>query len=424
MAKKKSRNNDDFNQIPEPLLSQKTGDLLSFRLAPPEIPPLIEDVCEVKILPIKELGIIKKKGRKAGVQIQYGVDNLYNYRSQSQRYDRAIAMGVLPVRVRTEGGRTCYLFCSSTEPGGFYETCIEEKDLFLSFTVNQLFIICPRPFNLNDLSGLDTNAEFVVWTQLQGRNAFVFPNDQSVGTLNPVISIIGERTPQDPPILLLAEAEGSTSIFDILAIDTTISDRFLSIHGIDNPRISPNYIVPCALRILGGTPNTGSCLSSSTLISAIWNNPRATTGIIGFVVQFNDGGVWNNDFASLSARDSFEAIPGTTYRILTFYKLFDNSIITESCALRLPSVKAITTDAVSSSGIDGILLSKQYTVLSLVKDYEDSIGSASGSDGLIESRQYAVSSLTKDYEDSIGSASGSDGLTESRQYALAGIIAG
>ena len=102
--------------------------------------------------------------------------------------------------------------------------CVDEKDLYLNFTINQLFIICPRPFNLNDLSGLDTNAEWVNWTQLQGRETIIFPNDASVNTLNPVISIIGTRKPSDPPILLLAEAEGSSTVFDILAIDTTITE--------------------------------------------------------------------------------------------------------------------------------------------------------------------------------------------------------
>jgi hypothetical protein len=431
MAKKKDKFREgDFNQIPPKIFDKKTGDLLSFKIEAPELPPIFKDVCEIHIVDNLNLNIIHKKGRQPGTNIFYNLDNIYNYQSQSQRYDRAVNLGVLPASIRKENGKTCYLFCSPTAEGGFYEVCVDEKDLFLKFTVNQLFIVCPRPFNLNDLSGLDTNAEWVKWTQLQGRGTIIFPNDASAATLNPVISIIGNRTPKDPPILLLAEAEGSSTILDILAIDTTITDRLYEAHGADYETLPPDYSIPCRFRLVPQNANTGQCGASASSAFVSWFLPELNRAdILGFMPQVNNNGVWQNLLPDISGISLYLAEAGKSYRVLTYYSIFDNQVIADSCVLRFNALPTIATDeATNAYGSDGKFESRQYLVRAINQEVEDILDfNVYGSDGRFESRQYLVTALVVDAYDVFGDTSsvyGHDGKFECSQYALDSLIIG
>jgi hypothetical protein len=424
--------NDGFSKVPKipdlpkKVFDLKSGDLVSFKISAPELPPIFNDVCEIHIEDNVDLSIIKKKGRKAGTGVFYKLDNIYNYQSQSQRYDRAINLGVLPASIKSESGKTCYLFCSPSAIGGFYEVCVDEKDLFISFTVNPLIIVCPRPFNLSDLSELDTNAEWVKFTQLQGRETLIFPNDGSAETLNPIISIIGNRTPKDPPILILAEAEGSSTIIDILAIDTTITDRINAVSGIDYSRINPAYSIPCQFRLIPSSANTAQCGASIVSATATWFlPPQNRADILGFMPQVNNGGVWQNMLSDISPLSLILVEAGKSYRVLTFFAIFNNVIIADSCVLRFEQVPTMATDAFNAlSGCDGLMESRQYLVTSEIIEIEDELANLSGCDGLLVSQQYLVQALVLDISDSTSNFSGCDGLMISQQYALGGIIAG
>jgi hypothetical protein len=425
MAKKKNKFEvDDFDQKPDPILKNKTGDLLSFTIKSQKT-VIPENLCEVHIEDISDLSIIKKKGRQTDTNVFYSLDNVYNYQSQSQRYDKAVGIGILPATIRKEGNRTCYLFCSSTAEGGFYEVCVDEGDLTIKFLTNPLVIVCPRPFQLNDLSFLETNAQWVKFTQLQGRETIISPNDGSAGTLNPFISIIGSRTPQDPPILILAEAEGSSTVIDILAIDTTITERIVNISGVGDARIPPNMSIPCKLRLLPDSGNTGQCGASRTTVVASWFPPRSSGGIIGYMPQKNVAGNWNNILPGISPISQILIEAGVSYRVLTFFKIFGNQVIADSCVLRFNAVPTIATDDIQMlSGQDGIFEARQYRVISLVLDVSDQLQNVSGIDGTFESRQYEIFTLVLDVFDNTSDLAGQCGKFEARQYALGGIIAG
>jgi hypothetical protein len=426
VAKKKDKFGvDDFNQIPNPILDNKTGDLLSFVIKSKKI-DVPDNLCEVHISEVSDLSIIKSRGRQSGTDIFYSLDNVYNYQSQSQRYDRAVSGGILPATIRTENGKTCYLFCSSTAEGGFYEVCIDEKDLSIKFLTNPLVIVCPRPFQLNDLSVLETTATWVKFTVLQGRETIISPNDGSAATLNPFISIIGSRKPNDPPILILAEAEGSTAIFDILAIDTTITERIVHLSGADDSRTPPNLSIPCKLRLLPSIANTGQCGTSATSINASWFFPIANVpDIIGYMPQVNDGGVWRDLLPQISPIQSIFIESEKSYRVLTFFKIFGNKVIADSCVLRFEQVPTFATDAINAiSGQCGIFESRYYQVLAQVIDVFDLLKNISGQCGIFESRQYQITALVQDVFENTGNFSGQCGIFEARQYALGGIIAG
>lgn len=427
MAKKKKDNFriDDFNQIPSPILDNKTGDLLSFVIKSKKI-DIPQNLCEVHIDDPSDLSIIKNKGRESGTKVFYNLDNVYNYQSQSQRYDRAVSGGILPATIRNENGKTCYLFCSSTAEGGFYEVCINENDLTIKFLTNPLVIVCPRPFQLNDLSFLETTAEWVKFTVLQGRETIISPNDGSAGTLNPFISIIGNRTPKDPPILILAEAEGSSTIIDILAIDTTITERIVHISGADYSRIPPNMSIPCKLRLLPSTGNTGQCGASTTSVNASWFFPVANVSdIVEYRPQVNNSGVWQDLLPGISPIQSILVEVGKSYRVLTFFEIFGNKVIADSCVLRFNQVPTFATDSIDAiSGQCGIFESRYYQVIAQVIDVFDAFQDISGQCGILESRYYQVIALVQDVFENTGNFSGQCGKFESRQYALGGIIAG
>ena len=146
----KRKNKDDFNQIPKPIDEQKPGDLLSQgrRRKLLDIPG---DACGVEINTQTNLDIIKTKGRVQGESIIYDADQIYNYQSQSQRYDNSI--NLIPAYVNESETEIVYGFCSHGSPKGFWEVTLAKGGLatFIELSPNFLTMLCPRPFFLDEL---------------------------------------------------------------------------------------------------------------------------------------------------------------------------------------------------------------------------------------------------------------------------------
>ncbi len=395
----------DFDQKPRRVKDLRTGDSTSFYIPKQKFPDL-ELPCDLHIsTQYNKKG--SKKGRKQGTTVLYDANQLYNYGSPSQRYDRSIQL--FPSQIKQDGDNTIYAFCSSDSATGFWEVTVGGKDLFLEFSLNNLVIICPRPFQIGDFVEVETNANSIKWTQLQGRTTIISPAEGE-GSLSPTISIIGSRTPTDPPILLIAEAEGNPGIFEFLSIDTTIRERQPRPTGwgaiADNPLLSSS----CRLY---PAPNN----------QATWDYPFYREGST-FLLQQNNSGSWQT-LISTAVPVRFTPLTGVSYRVLALHTRFGQPTnIASSCVLRLPDISAQATELVWVSGSSGTLISQQYRVTSLIIEARESIPQISGVSGITRSTQYAVSSLARDAFDAMPAVSGISGVTLSRQYALSGIIAG
>lgn len=222
MAKK-----DEFSGIRK-IKDLKENRHVSFYIPAPK-DELPKDICDIKIDPISDLNIVTRRGRQSGYIPNWSPETYYNFYSQSQRLDRSLDK--LPDRIVETPERITYFFCQPDSSTLFWEVVVElnPEDLFLTLNPEVLTIICPVPFNLQGLVVVDTNATELNWSQIQGRTTIVAGEN----TLNPIISIIGDRPTdtEDVPILLLAETS-DPNVFAILAIRTTIRDF------IDQPRIA------------------------------------------------------------------------------------------------------------------------------------------------------------------------------------------
>ena len=176
MAKKK--NKDDFNQIPKPISEQKPGDLLS-QTRDTGLPYIPGDACGVTTPGIYNLDIIKSKGRVQGEVISYDADQIYNYASQSQRYDNSINLIPAYVTQSPDKTETIYGFCSHNAPKGFWEVVVSNTQTatFIDIFPNVITILCPRPFYLDELVTIESDSPSFIFNQIAGNRTVLFEPD-------------------------------------------------------------------------------------------------------------------------------------------------------------------------------------------------------------------------------------------------------
>jgi len=387
---------DDFSfkkdKIPQPpKLSQiREGVRASFYLRPdPNIFP--KEPCEIHIsTKLPNLDIIGKPGRSLGDTVLYDAAQQVNYLSISDRYERSLS--IFPDNIIERDGKTIYLFCSSQSPTGYWEVEVGAGSTFLEFTNPILTIICPRPVTLQDLTEVLTDGTSIRWTQTQGRLTIVSPAIGE-GSLNPDIFIIGNRTPADPPILLLAELEDNPEIFDFLIIRTTITEIIDGVAGMEGaiaPNAGPNYTIPCLFTPLPNTPNTAFCWDSGT-IEITWNPPPDNLWITEYRLQQNIGGVYQT-IATITGERRATVELGTYYRILAINNVLGAGYaVTESCRIFFaPGDFVFASDRLDGlSGSDGRITAIQYPLAVIrCETPVDEIDGLSGSDGRFTATVY------------------------------------
>ncbi|MBO3463113.1 fibronectin type III domain-containing protein [Aetokthonos hydrillicola Thurmond2011] len=427
---------DDFSKnskIPQvPKLSQlREGDRASFILRPDNslLPHLPCDGIQINDNP--DLRITGKGGRQVGENILYDPAQELNYRSQYQRYLRSLWYA--PSYTEEKNNKITYFFCSSSSPTGYWEVVVGGGGTYLNFAPPVLTIICPRPFNLQDYVALDTDGESIAWSQQQGRTTIISPAGGN-GSLNPTIVIVGTRSPLDPPILLLAELEDNTSVFNYLLIRTTVAEIVDGMSGMESGLVvdgGPQLTIPCSFAPIPGTPNTAFTWSSGT-IEITWNPPPShSSWITEYRLQQDiDGSYQTVQSISPTNRRATVGL-GNYYRILTIFNVLGRGYsATESCRIRFssnPPYVVLGCDRVNGqSGMDGKLTVTQYP-LSVVNYFvpKDEINGQSGMDGKLTVTQYPLSVVNYFIpKDEINGQSGMDGKFVTTIYNLTGGIVG
>ena len=408
------------------LKSLRRTDRVSFYIRPKKAK--FASTCNTfQIRSTPDLNILGKRGRQQGATILYDPIQAKNYLSISARYERSLDLQPDKIEKKNDGS-VCYFFCSDGSPTGFWEVCTQGSTATIKFTPPTLNIICPRPFKLEDLIDIETTATFITWQQSQGRTAIISPLTGD-GSLNPTISIIGQRSPYDPPILIFGEADGDPTVFDVLAINTTIREIFDSYEGgIGNARLSPCKSVPCRLRILPQAPNTAVCIGGSSL-NVSWFPPTCSPKWVeAYRVEENSGGTWQV-VASGSTPTTFNLQQNTHYRILTLFNILGvRKEVSTSCIFDSGDIGggAIATDSTSAYGGRGSIQARQYRVAPLIKRLvpeSDVLGE--GGRGSLEARFYrVVASLKRLNPESDTFGEGGRGKLQARHYKLGAIVAG
>lgn len=408
------------------LKSLRRTDRVSFYIRPPKLQ--FEDTCNTyQIRSTPDLSIFGKRGRQQGTTILYDPVQVKNYLSVSARYERSLKLAPDKIE-KKDNGEVCYFFCSDGSPTGFWEVCTKGSDAFIEFTPPTLNIICPRPFQLRDLIDIETDANFITWQQSQGRATVISPTTGE-GSLNPFISIIGQRSPYDPPILIFGEADGDPTVFDVLAINTTIREILDSYEGgIGKARLSPCKSVPCRLRVLPQAPNTVVCIGESS-IEVSWFPPTCSVEWVeAYSVQVNSGGTWLEVESGINP-SKFILQENTHYRILTLLNILGvRKEVSVSCIFDAADIGrgAIATDTNFGEGGFGKLRAKHYLIAPLVKRLApDSDTFGEGGIGRLQAKHYLVAPLIKRIEperDTFGE--GGIGRLQARHYKLGAIVAG
>lgn len=375
-----------------------------------------------------DLNIIKNRGRDFGTVVLYGLNQLYNYYADFQRFNSSLS--IIPSGIIEKDGVICYQFCSSESPLGYWEVC-SSSDIssYLYFDNPILYIICPRPFFLEDLTSLISDAEEVNWIQIQGRYTIISPNSGE-GSLNPEIFIIGARSPIDPPIILIAEAADNNLIFDSLIIHTTLID-FISIgaySGFFYNNNSKDFQVNSKIIFGPRIPNQAIYLDSDTSFYIYFYPPLYKNLIKRYWILENTSGSYIK-FHEIDAKDPlrFLAKIERYYKILSIINPFNKGFTGAlSDTIYIFPNKMLADDLIESSGTSGYMQSKFYPLKSSFYEYlEDSPMIFSGLPGSLKSIFYPLKSTDKkdlDIENII--LSGITGKFEVYFYSLTGLIIG
>jgi hypothetical protein len=332
-----SSNNDDFNfkksQIPkvQKLEQLRPGDRTSFYLRPNKtLYP--KDPCDN--LHINDVpSLLNKKGRQPGEIIQYDPVQEKNYLSISARYERSLYL--IPANVEKRGNTIIYSFCSSGSPTGYWEVAVTGGATTLTFVNPILTIICPRPFQLKDFTEIDTDAEFILWEQLQGRTAIIFPKSGD-GSLNPYISITGAPSDLDPPILIKGDAEADATVTDTLLIYTSPTSNYSGTTFSEVGEVQPRCYSP--LPYLAPTSYQSVYVYDSRSLSLTWLNPECDRGyVVSYKLLQNTTGEYVA-LATLSKEENrlVEIQPNIHYRIETTFEYREKQILKRSDLIYFP----------------------------------------------------------------------------------------
>lgn len=381
--------------------------------------------CEPDAIPTKpmDLRITGKPGRNTGEAVLYDPIQIKNYLSQSARYERSL--GLLPLGIKQDGNNFTYEFCK-------FQVTLEGGGTFLRFTNPLLTIICPRPFQLQDLVGVETDGTGVIWEQLQGRITIISPTEGE-SSLNPFLSIIGNRTPIDPPIILLATLDDNPLVSDAIAIRTTLTETIDGLSGCEifAPQGSPCLSVPCQLTPLPNPPNTAYRWTQPT-VEVLWQNPTCEQAwLVEYQLQQNINGAYQTIATYTPQQERrFTATRNTYYRILAIYNVLSAGFsANDSCRFFFGDQTNIVfaSDRISGiAGADGRLTATQYPLSVQTRMVSgDRLDGVSGGDGRLTATQYPLLTQTRMVSgDLLDGLSGGDGQLTATQYNLTGAIIG
>jgi hypothetical protein len=220
----------DFNQIPDDFSKLKPGDQLSSYKAEKLIPipgSLCSDPDVPDVIHLAYDDTDSERGRIRGTNVLYSPNQIYNYKSQSERYDRSI-YNASSYQKETDNS-TIYGFCSHQSPTGFWEVTVSKigKATYINFAPNFLTILCPRPFNVSELTTLTSDTNTYKWTQISGSRTILITPDN---VQDPIIDIqttcyTGACDPGSiEPLVLRVETDNPLVFTDLIIINRPIDN--------------------------------------------------------------------------------------------------------------------------------------------------------------------------------------------------------
>ena len=261
-------------------------------------------------------------GRTQGEAVLYEASQIENYKIIMDRYSRAV--NLVPSYVQNPSKNSYVLgFCTKNNANGFWEVKVSfGNGTYIKLLNPNLTIPCPSPFYANDLVGIETDATELLWEQIQGRVTIISP-PSGEGSANPVISIIGNRSTLDPPVLIRVSLPDDPSIFDVLAVDTTITERVKSIATYSVKKYDPQYMVTGALLTPYREYPTGTATSYiASLENSSWSVPNTSykDDYLGLTLEQNKTGVWEEVKTVLKTEQQKITLElFVHYRLVTLY---------------------------------------------------------------------------------------------------------
>lgn len=223
MAKKKR----DFNQIPDEFSRLKPGDKMSFYTGKEDLLPIPGDVCDE--LPTPDIINLApdRKGRQEGTSVIYSPDATYNYLSVSERYDKSIQLA--PAYIQEKSNKIVYGFCSHTSPTGYWEVTISTggNATYLTFDPPFLVILCPRPFNISELTTISTDSTVFSWSQIAGNRTVLITPDNTADPQIDVQSSCFTNTCDSAsvsPLILRVETDNPLVFADLVILNRPIDN--------------------------------------------------------------------------------------------------------------------------------------------------------------------------------------------------------
>ena len=259
-------------------------------------------------------------GRNQGDVVTYEASQYFNYKVAWSRFEKAKTLAPSYVREISKN-KFKVGFCTSGSSSKFWEVDVSfGNGTYINLSNPNLTILCPHPFSITEFSQVNTDADELVWEQLQGRITIINPNSGD-GSLNPTISIIGNRSPLDPPILIKVSLVDDPNVFDILAIDTTLTERLYNISCQNliiksDPQYQITNIIPYKANP-NGSPNNYIV----NLENASWTIPIPNqSDFLTTIWERNTTGTW--DFLDSFDNNEIKLIPlslFTHYRVISVY---------------------------------------------------------------------------------------------------------
>ena len=283
---------------------------------------MLNEICTSDVKIDMNNQIFGGPGRQQGDVVTYEASQYFNYKVAWSRFEKARSLSPSYVHKISEK-KYKVGYCTSSSPSRFWEVEVSfGNGTYITLSNPNLTILCPRPFSVSELSQVGTDADSLVWEQLQGRITIISPTSGD-GSLNPTISIIGNRTPTDPPILIKVSLPDDPNIFDILAIDTTLTERIKNIATYSRLGYDPQYMITSASIIPYKNNPTGLNLSYLVSIeNSSWNIPNTNykDDYLGITLEQNKTGTWEKVktvFKNETQKITLELF--VHYRIITLY---------------------------------------------------------------------------------------------------------
>jgi hypothetical protein len=244
----------DFNEVPSEFGKQKPGDYMFIRRASKDV-PMPGLACDIKpSWDVENLDILRTRGRESWIVVTYSADQVYNYQSQSIRYDKAVEE--VPSYVTPQSnGSTIYGFCSNLAEKGFWEVVVGGQGTATGIVLSppSLTILCPRPFILSEFVTVTSDTTSYKWTQIAGsRTVIITPDNVQYPNIDIQASCFtsGCDSLTQGPIVIRVETDNALIFTDLIIFNRPTDFYYgLGYLGIQNAdiagkKVSIYYRVP------------------------------------------------------------------------------------------------------------------------------------------------------------------------------------